>query len=297
MIKSFYKPFHESVEKTLKESERVKGERLLGIDPKTQKNVYVKIGRYGAMAQIGDTQSEEKPTFAGLKKGQSLDSITLEEALSLFDLPRISGKFEDLEMTVAIGRFGPYIRHDGKFYSLTKTDDPYEVSEERCIDIIKSKRITDAAKNEIAQHFPKNLGEYEKNEVVVSIGRFGPYITHNKTNYPVAKSQDLLALTLEEAIEYIQGKKKKSAEKALKEFPENTNVKVLSGRYGAYIKIGKDNYKITGDKDANDLTLADCLKIAEESGKAPKKTTKKADTKSTTKATTKSSAKKTKPKV
>lgn len=292
MIKDFYLPFHESVEKTLKESERVKGERLLGIDPKTQKNVYVKIGRYGAMAQIGDTQSEEKPTFAGLKKGQSLDSITLEEALSLFDLPRISGKFEDLEMTVAIGRFGPYIRHDGKFYSLTKTDDPYEVSEERCIEIIKNKRITDAAKNELAQFFPKNLGEYEKNEVVVSIGRFGPYITHNKTNFPVAKSQDLLALTLEEAIEYIQGKKKKTAEKALKEFPENLDVKVLSGRYGAYIRIGKDNYKITGDKEAKDLTLADCLKIAEESGKAPKKTTKKAPAKKVEKKTTKVTAKK-----
>lgn len=296
MIKNFYKPFHISVEKTLKESEKVKGERLLGIDPKTQKNVYVKIGRYGAMAQIGDTQSEEKPTFAGLKKGQSLDSISLEEALSLFDLPRIAGKFEDLDMTVAIGKFGPYIRHDGKFYSLTKSDDPYEVSEERCIEIIKNKRITDAAKNEIAKHFPKNLGEYDNNEVVVSIGRFGPYITHNKTNYPVAKSQDLLALTLDEAIEYIQGKKKKTTEKALKEFSENPDVKILTGRYGAYIKIGKDNYKITGEKEAKDLTLAECLKIAEESGKSPKKTAKKSTAKTANKTTAKSTTKTTKSK-
>ncbi len=289
MIRDFYKPFHESVEKTLKESERVKGERLLGVDPKTNKNVYVKIGRYGAMAQIGDTQSEEKPSFAGLKKGQSLENISLEEALSLFNLPRISGKFEDLDMTVAIGRFGPYIRHDGKFYSLTKTDDPYDVSEERCIEIIKTKRISDLAKNELAQYFPKSLGEYEKNEVVVSIGRFGPYITHNKTNYPVSKSQDLLALTLDEAVEYIQGKKKKNAEKAIKEFPENPDVKILNGRYGAYIKIGKDNFKISGDKEAKDLTLADCMKIAEENGKSPKKNNKKTAKITTAKTTKKKS--------
>lgn len=293
MISEFYKPFHETVEKTLKESERVKGERLLGIDPKTNKNIYVKIGRFGAMAQIGDTQSEEKPKFAGLKKGQSIDSITLDDALSLFDLPRISGIFEELEMTVAIGRFGPYIRHDSKFYSLTKNDDPYDVSEERCIEIIKAKRITDLAKNELSQHFPKNLGEYEKNDVVVSIGKFGPYITHNKSNFPVAKSQDLLALTLEEAIEYIQGKKKKTSEKALKEFSENPEVKILSGRYGAYIKIGKDNYKITGEKEAKDLTLADCLNIALESGKAPKKTSRKAPAKTAAKKTTKASTAKT----
>lgn len=293
MIRNFYKPFHETVEKTLKESDRVKGERLLGVDPKSNKNIYVKIGRYGAMAQIGDTQSEEKPAFAGLKKGQSIDSITLEEALALFILPRVAGTFEDIDMTVAIGRFGPYVRHDGKFYSLTKTDDPYEVSCERCIEIIKAKRITDASKNELAQHFPKTLGEYEKNDIVVSIGRYGPYITHNKNNYPVSKSQDLLALTLEEAIEYIQGKKKKNAEKALKEFPENPDVKVLSGRYGAYIKIGKDNYKITGDIDVNDLTLQDCLRMAEESGKAPKKTTRKAPAKAAAaKKTTKAPAKK-----
>jgi DNA topoisomerase-1 len=293
MISEFYKPFHETVEKTLKESERVKGERLLGVDPKTNKNIYVKIGRFGAMAQIGDTQSEEKPKFAGLKKGQSIDSITLDDALSLFDLPRISGIFEELEMTVAIGRFGPYIRHDSKFYSLTKNDDPYDVSEERCIEIIKAKRITDFAKNELSQHFPKNLGEYEKNDVVVSIGKFGPYITHNKSNFPVAKSQDLLALTLEEAIEYIQGKKKKTSEKALKEFSENPEVKILSGRYGAYIKIGKDNYKITGEKEAKDLTLADCLNIALESGKAPKKTSRKAPAKTAAKKTTKASTAKT----
>ncbi len=271
MIKNFYKPFHETVEKTLKESERAKGERLLGVDPKTKKNVYVRIGRFGAMAQIGEAKDEEKPTFAGLKKGQSLDTITLEQALELFNLPRTTGTFEDIEMVVAIGRFGPYVRHDGKFYSLIKTDDPYEVSEERCIEIIKAKRITDGAKAEISKHFPKTLGDYEKEVVVVNIGRFGPYITYNKSNFPIPRSQDILALTLEEAIEYIKGNKKKSAEKSIKEFPENSDVKVLSGRYGAYIKIGKDNFKIPAGKEANELTLTDCLEIAKESGKTIKK--------------------------
>ncbi len=289
MIKNFYTPFHVTVEKTLVESERAKGERLLGVDPKTKKNVYVRIGRFGAMAQIGEAKDEEKPSFAGLKKGQSLDTITLAQALELFNLPRIVGNFEGTEMVVSIGKFGPYIRHDGKFCSLTKNDDPYEVTEERCIEILKAKRITDAAKAEISKHFPKILGEYEKADVVVNIGRYGPYITHNKANFPVPKTQDLLVLTLAEAIEYIQGKKKKNAEKSIKEFSENKDVKVLNGRYGAYIKIGKDNFKIPSGKDAKDLTLADCLKIAEESGKTIKKSPAK---KTVAKKSTKVKAKK-----
>ncbi|MCX6231898.1 MAG: type I DNA topoisomerase [Bacteroidetes bacterium] len=275
MIKSFYIPFHKNVEKTMIESERAKGERLLGIDPKTKRNVYVRIGRFGAMAQIGEAKEDEKPSFAGLKKGQSLDTITLEQALELFNLPRTVGTFEDAEMVVSIGRFGPYVRHDAKFYSLTKTDDPYEVSEERCIEIIKAKRISDSAKAEISKHFPKVLGEYEKVEVIVNIGRYGPYITYNTTNFPIPKSLDILKLNLAEAIEFIQGKKSKNAERIIKEFPENSDVKVLNGRYGAYLKVGKDNFKIPGGREAKDLTLAECLGIAKDNAKPGKKTTSK----------------------
>jgi len=117
MIKEFYGPFHEQIETTQGEAGKFTGERLLGIDPESGKNMYVKIGRYGPIAQLGDTDAEEKPKFAGLRKDQSIDTITLEEAIKLFDFPRNLGNFEDEELTVAIGRFGPYVKHKGKFYS------------------------------------------------------------------------------------------------------------------------------------------------------------------------------------
>jgi len=270
VIKDFYTPFHKQVEDTLETSERASGERLIGVDPVSGRNVYVRLGRYGAMAQIGEAKTEEKPKFAGLKKGQSIDSITLEEAMELFKMPRTVGMFEDTEMTVAIGRFGPFVKHGAVFYSLTKTDDPYEVTEERCIELIKSRRIYNEAKAELNKHFPKTMGVYEEEEVIVAIGKFGPYITHNKTNFSIPRSVDLMNVTLADAIEYIKGNKKKTSENIVKEFTENNDVKVLNGRYGAYIKIGKDNYKIPKNKTAADLTLEDCLKIAEETGSTSK---------------------------
>jgi len=270
VIKDFYTPFHKQVEDTLETSERASGERLIGVDPVSGRNVYVRLGRYGAMAQIGEAKTEEKPKFAGLKKGQSIDSITLEEAMELFKMPRTVGMFEDTEMTVAIGRFGPFVKHGAVFYSLTKTDDPYEVTEERCIELIKSRRIYNETKAELNKHFPKTMGVYEEEDVIVAIGKFGPYITHNKTNFSIPRSVDLMTLTLADAIEYIKGNKKKTSENVIKDFTENNDVKVLNGRYGAYIKIGKDNYKIPKDKTATDLTLEDCLKIAEETGSTSK---------------------------
>ena len=223
--------------------------------------------------------------FFESKDGVKIGAATVKEGYILAISPKILKNANSVFDTLS-----EYIKIDKETFieKANKTDDPYEVSEERCIEIIKAKRISDGAKAEISKHFPKTLGEYEKGEVVVNIGRYGPYITHNKSNFPVPKAQDLLVLTLEEAIEYIKGNKKKSAEKSLKEFPENANVKVLSGRYGAYIKIGKDNFKIPAEKEAKDLTLSDCLKIAEESGKTIKNTTtKKAATKKPAKTTAK----------
>ncbi len=279
MIHDFYVPFHKQVEDTLAISERVSGERLIGVDPASGNNVWVRLGRYGAMAQIGDSKKDEKPKFAGLKKGQSIDSITLDEALELFKLPREVGKFEDNEMTVAIGRFGPFIKHGANFYSLTKNDDPYDVTKERCIDLIKAKRIANAAKDELNKHFPKTLGALEEIDVVVSIGKYGPYITYNSKNYPVPRNTDLLTLTLGDAIEYINGTKKKNSERIIKEFSDNDNVKVLNGRYGAYINIGKDNFKIPKEITPAELTLEDCLKIAKENGSTPSSKAKKAPAK------------------
>lgn len=194
-IDKFYKKFHPVVEDTMKNSERQVGERVLGIDPKSGRKLTVKIGRFGPIAQIGTAEEEEKPVFASLRKEQSLESITLEEALELFKLPRQIGSFEDKEMVVAVGRFGPYIRHDGSFYSLPKTEDPMTVTSEKAIEIIGEKR--EAEKNKLICA----LGE--KGEYQVLNGRFGPYFTFEKNNYKIPKSTDPKTLTAEKCQELV----------------------------------------------------------------------------------------------
>ncbi len=191
MIKEFYGPFHTKVETTREESGKFSGERLLGTDPESGKNVFVKIGRYGPLAQIGDTDSEEKPKFAGLRKGQSLQTITLEEALKLFDFPRSLGEYEGKEVSVAIGRFGPYIKHDGKFVSIKKDDDPASIGLQRCIELIEDKRLVE--KN-------KTIKSFKDGEVLVLNGRYGPYLTINKVNFKIPKDVVPAELTLEECI-------------------------------------------------------------------------------------------------
>ena len=201
MIKQFYSSFHTSVENTIETSERATGERNLGIDPESGKPLIVRIGRYGPMVQIGNAEDEEKPKFASLLKDQSIESITFEEALDLFKLPRTIGAYEDEEVTAAIGRFGPYLRHKNKFYSLRGDDDPMTVELERSIELIEAKRKADR-------------------------------------------------------------------EKTIKVFEDNKEVQVLAGRYGPYISIGRNNYKIPKDQEPSELTLEQCLEIAEN---APKK--------------------------
>lgn len=206
-IDSFYKRFHPVVEETLEKSERHVGERILGVDPKSGRQLSVKIGRYGPIAQIGTSDEEEKPLFASLRKTQSIENITLEEALELFKLPREIGNFEEKGMTVAVGRFGPYVRHDGKFYSIPKSDDPLEITAERAIEIIEAKREAD--KNKIINTFGEN------GEIQVLNGRYGPYIAFEKNNYKIPKKMDAKTLTEEQCRELIAsqadsvGKKKK----------------------------------------------------------------------------------------
>ncbi|GAB1416187.1 type I DNA topoisomerase [Paludibacter sp.] len=194
-IDKFYKQFHPVVENTLKTSERQVGERILGTDPNTGRQIAVKIGRFGPVAQIGTSEDEEKPVFASLRKDQLIETITLEDALELFKLPRQIGEYEGKEMIVAIGRFGPYIRHDGSFYSLPKADDPMTVTMDRAIEIIIEKK--EAEKNKVISV----LGE--KGEYQVLNGRFGPYFTFEKANYKIPKSIDPLTLTAEKCKELV----------------------------------------------------------------------------------------------
>jgi len=199
MLRKFYNPFHKDIEKTIKTTERVTGERLVGIDPKSKKNIYVRIGRFGPMAQIGESSDEEKPTFASLKKGQSIETITLEEVLELYKLPRVAGQFEGEDLVVAIGRFGPYVRLAKTFYSLPKTEDPLEISEERLIEVIKEKREKDA--KAIIRVFEENP------DVRVLNGRFGPYVAVEKKNFKIPKSIAPESLTLQDCLDLSEGKK------------------------------------------------------------------------------------------
>jgi DNA topoisomerase-1 len=192
MISEFYTPFHKKVLETLESGEKAKGEKLLGVDPETGINIYVKLGRFGAIAQMGETDSPDKPKFAGLRKGQTLENITLEEALKLFDYPRMLGQFEDADVTVAIGRFGPYVLHQSKFCSLKKTDDPASITIERAIELIEEKRTENA--NRTIKAFP------ERPDVLVLNGRYGPYIAIGKNNIKIPKGTEPANLTLEECL-------------------------------------------------------------------------------------------------
>src|SRR5580692_1264561 len=191
MIDEFYIPFKKDVENTIENAERIKGERELGVDPVSGKKVVARMGRYGPMVQIGDVADEEKPRFAKLKNTQSIETISYDEAMELFRLPRILGSFEDKDVTVNIGRFGPYIAHDGKFYSLGKEYDPYTISYEQSTPLVVEKR---AAKEQ------RTIKVFEKEKIQLLRGPYGPYIKQGLRNYKLPKEkQDTAAdLTLEE---------------------------------------------------------------------------------------------------
>lgn len=210
MIKSFYKPFHDNVEDTLEHSERASGERVLGEEPGTGRRLIVRIGRFGPIAQIGHADDEEKPKFASLLKTQSIGTITLEEALELFKLPRSLGEFESKEVTVAIGRFGPYVKHDNKFVSLDKKagDDPMEIQLDRAIELIKAKREADA--NKLINDFGGDPA------VTVLNGRYGPYIKVGRKNYRIPKKTEAASLTLEDCMKIIEESDKKPKAKSKK---------------------------------------------------------------------------------
>ncbi|MCZ7615921.1 MAG: hypothetical protein M5T52_20800 [Ignavibacteriaceae bacterium] len=205
MLDEFYPPFKKKVEHTIETSERVSGERILGKDPATGKQVSVRMARFGPVAVLSNPKDEnDKPHYAGLRKTQKLENLTLEEALHLFKLPRLVGKYNDQEVIAAIGRFGPYVRFDGKFYSIKAQYDPHDIE-------------------------------------------------------------------IDEAIEVIEAKKKADAEKTIKIFEENPEFQILKGRWGPYLKAGKENVKIPKDREPASLTYDECVKLAEEAKLKPKR--------------------------
>jgi len=191
MIDDFYNPFKKDVDNTIEKAERIKGERELGIEPASGKKVIARMGRYGPMVQIGDVNDEEKPRFAKLKNTQSIETISYDEAMELFRLPRNLGQFEDSDVVVNIGRFGPYIAHDKKFYSLGKEYDPYSITFDEATPLVVEKR---AAKEQ------RTIKVFEKEKIQVLRGPYGPYIKQGLRNYklPKEKQENAADLSLEE---------------------------------------------------------------------------------------------------
>ena len=199
VIDKFYQKFNVNIEKALKTTGKKVGEREVGIDPKSGKPVFVKIGRYGAVAQIGSATDEEKPLFASLQKGQSIETITLEEVLNLFKLPMDVGEFEREMLTVAVGRFGPYVKHGKTFVAIPKGEEPLNVTYDRAVELVVAKREAD--KN-------KEIKKFEKENIFVLNGRFGPYISYNKKNFKIPKNLLPEELTLEDCQKIINGEPK-----------------------------------------------------------------------------------------
>lgn len=296
MIDGFYKPFHETIEHTLETAERAKGERELGIDEATGKRVIARMGRYGPMVQIGDTADEnEKPRFAKLKQSQSIETISMEEAMQLFSLPRTIGEFEGQELSVNVGRFGPYIKLGEQFISIPKGEDLHEMDLERAIQLIKEKQEADAP-----------VAFYNELPVTKGKGRFGPFIKWNDLYINIPRAYNFDTLSQQDINELIEKKMEKEANRYIRQWPED-KIAIENGRWGPFIRFQKKMLKLGKQADGNKHTaesiagieLEEVKKMIEEQvpGAFTKKTkpAKKTATKAagaTVKKTTKKGAKK-----
>lgn len=258
MIRDFYKGFHVRVEDVAANAERASGQRLLGIDPDSGKNVYVRLGRFGAMVQIGEATDEEKPRFASLQGDQNMSTITYEEAMDLFKLPKVLGLYEEKEVEVANGRFGPYVKFDSKYVSLEKDDNPMSVTLERAIELIELKRKADAP-----------IAEYEGMPVQKGVGRFGPYLKWNSIFINVNKKYDFDNLSQEDIETLIEDKKRKEREKLIHNF-EEVGIRVEKARWGRFNVIkGKIKVELPKTTEIEKLTQDEAVKMIE--AKTPKR--------------------------
>ena len=254
MIKRFYTPFHATIGNVVENADRASGSRVLGQDPKTGKDVVARIGRFGPMVQIGSVDDEEKPRFASIRKDQSIATLTFEEAMDLFKLPRTLGKSGDEEVIVGVGRFGPYVKFGSLFASLTPDDDPITIELPRALELIDLKKA--ASKT-------RELGEYEGGMLEVGRGRFGPFVRHGKVYANIPKGTEPDTVTLEQGIELIKAKLEGARAKVLKEF-DGSEIQVLAGRYGPYITDGSKNANVPKEKEPADVTLEEAIKLLAE---------------------------------
>lgn len=262
MMKNFYTDFHPRVLDVEENADRASGERVLGKDPKSGKQVSVRLGRFGPMVQVGTVDDEEKPTFASLLPDQSLTTITFEEAMDLFKLPRKLGVYKGEEVEANVGRFGPYVKFGDKFISMEQQDDVMEIAMDRAIELILAKQKADAP-----------VAEYEGKGVQKGSGRFGPFIKWDGMFINVNKKYDFDTLSQEDIVELIEAKKQKEIDKVVQNWEEE-GIRIEKARWGRHtILKGKIKVELAKTVDATKMTLKEASELIDK--KTPKKTAKK----------------------
>ncbi|MCS6968757.1 MAG: type I DNA topoisomerase [Cytophagales bacterium] len=290
MIENFYKGFHRQVEQTELNADRASVVRKLGTDPVTGKEVFARLGKYGPYVQLGSEENGQKPQYASLRKGQFIETITLEEALELLSTPREgrllgyhpeSGK----EVTVRVGKYGPYVQlgneEDGQkpqYASLRKGQSPEKITLEEALELFK---------------LPRQIGLIENKPVLASIGRFGPYLSYDNQFFSLPKNLDPLTITLEEACQVIEKKRQADVEKVIKTFAEDASVRIVNGRWGPYIEVGKQQLRLPKGTDPTLLSYEEVKAIIQaETNKQPPQQSKTSQATPSKTSTTKTTSKK-----
>ena len=287
MIESFYTPFHENIEHTLENANRAVGERELGIDEATGKKVIARMGRYGPMVQIGHQDEEEKPRFAKLSANQSIETITMQEAMELFSLPRVLGTYKDQELAVNVGRFGPYIKLGEQFISIPKGEDLHTMDLDRALVLLNEKELAEAP-----------IAHYKELPVTKGKGRFGPFIKWDGIFINIPRAYDFDNLSDSDINELIEKKLEKEANRYIQNWPAE-KISIENGRWGPFIKFNKKMLKLGRKADGTKYEAADLATVDLDAVKAMielqvpgafSKKTKAPAKKSATKAATKKAA-------
>ncbi len=272
VMKEFYQDFHPNVEEVLDTADRASGERVLGVDPKSGRPLLVRLGRFGAMAQIGTAEDEEKPVFASLLPDQSLDTITFQEALDLFKLPRTIGEYKGEELQANVGRFGPYVKYGKKFISIPATESAMDIALDRAVELIAEKEAADAP-----------IYNFEGKDVSKGVGRFGPFIKWDGMFINVNKKYDFDHLSNSDIEELIQDKLQKEREKLIHNWEEE-GIRVEKARWGRHHIIkGKLKVELAKTIDVTDMTLEEAQALLEKNAPKKKKASKKPAAKKTKK--------------
>ncbi|UFH33900.1 type I DNA topoisomerase [Chryseobacterium sp. C-71] len=250
MMTDFYSKFHPRIEDVEENADRANGERLLGVDPKSGKNIYARIGRFGPMIQIGEQDDEEKPIFASLMAGQNIATIALEDALELFKLPFELNDFEDQSVTIGVGRFGPYVKWGETYISIPKGEDPLSIDQNRAEEIIAEKKLADAP-----------IANFKGEPITKGTGRFGPFIKYQSIFINVPKRYDFDNLSQSDINELVEAKLEKEANRYIQQW-EKEKISLENGRWGPFIKFGKAMFKIPKKKDDTKYEADDLKEVS-----------------------------------